>query len=347
MDDLTQQTLEQHQSLTLTDVVINPDKLDNINQLSEREAMGIQGPNSVSTLDDLTSCMHALQSLSLAELTVVLESLTAETCQRYAAGQLLALFGDERIDTLNPYMLPVPGAKVTLGLAETDVDNIVQTYYQYGVLAEWIEKETPEYTLEIPTFHLAKYCVTHKEYHEYLLDTGSEDFPEGWQFGIYRPELSNHPVNTVSAEQADNYAAWLSEKTGRHFRLPTEAEWEYAASGLRGLEFPWGNSFEPDHCNTVESGILRSTPVGMFPKGAGPFGHMDMAGNVEEYVSDNYKPYPGAEVIRDDLLEKVGDYRIARGGSFTRFRDLARTRRRHGRYESSLYVMGFRLAETV
>ena len=73
-----------------------------------------------------------------------------------------------------------------------------------------------------------------------------------------------------------------------------------------------------------------------------------MAGNVEEYVSDYYKAYPGGAAVHDHLSQIHGTYRIARGGSFARFRDLARTRRRHGHNPRSVtYAMGFRLAETV
>ena len=71
-----------------------------------------------------------------------------------------------------------------------------------------------------------------------------------------------------------------------------------------------------------------------------------MAGNVEEYVADLYRPYPGGEPVADHLVEIHGAYRVARGGGFSRFRDLARTRRRHGHNpRSATYAMGFRLVE--
>jgi formylglycine-generating enzyme required for sulfatase activity len=73
-------------------------------------------------------------------------------------------------------------------------------------------------------------------------------------------------------------------------------------------------------------------------------GCLDMAGNVEEYTASYYAPYDKNQIIMDDLLES-GPYLIARGGSYTRFRDLARTTRRHGKYDSDLYIMGFRLAK--
>jgi formylglycine-generating enzyme required for sulfatase activity len=72
-----------------------------------------------------------------------------------------------------------------------------------------------------------------------------------------------------------------------------------------------------------------------------------MGGNVEEYVADNYSAYPGGETIDDDLLMTQGSYRVARGGSFTRFGDLTRCARRHGWYQRDIYAMGFRLAESL
>jgi formylglycine-generating enzyme required for sulfatase activity len=73
-----------------------------------------------------------------------------------------------------------------------------------------------------------------------------------------------------------------------------------------------------------------------------------MAGNVEEYVADVYGRYPGSALaVCDDLVRARGRYRVARGGSFTRFRDLARCKRRHGRFPKPIYVMGFRLAEDI
>jgi len=72
-----------------------------------------------------------------------------------------------------------------------------------------------------------------------------------------------------------------------------------------------------------------------------------MAGNVEEYVADTYRPYPGGESVDDHLVLALGEYRITRGGSFAWYGDLARTRRRHGSFPSPLYPCGFRVAASV
>jgi len=336
-----------HRALSITGAIVGTQKLDTINQLSEREAMGLTNQYIGSNLDDICEQTQKLDQLTTEQLLAMVENADEKFLNRFVCGQILSSRGDPRINVLEPTMLKVPGATVTLGLKPQAVAEVVNQYQHYGVLSEWIEKETPEYQLDIPAFNLAKYCVTNQEYKIFLEDTGHKEFPTSWEYGMFKAELANHPVATIDAKDADLYVQWLSEKTGLKYRLPTEAEWEYAASGGQGLEFPWGNSFAADRANTVESGIFRSTPVGIFPKGAGLFGHLDLAGNVEEYVSDDYHAYPGADLIVDDLLENNGQYRVARGGSFTRFRDLARTRRRHGRYHSNLYVMGFRLAQTI
>jgi formylglycine-generating enzyme required for sulfatase activity len=202
--------------------------------------------------------------------------------------------------------------------------------------------------VKLETFGLARYPVTNAEYREFLLDTGHSEIPSSWDFRQYPHDRANHPVYTVSAQSADAYARWLKDQTHRDFRLPTEAEWEWAAAGPQEKAFPWGAEFDADLANTAETGLFCTSPVGAFLHGASSFGLQDMAGNVEEYVGDNYAAYPGGPFVSDHLVQIHGDYRVARGGSFARFRDLARNSRRHGHNpRSATYAMGFRLAESL
>jgi formylglycine-generating enzyme required for sulfatase activity len=241
-------------------------------------------------------------------------------------------------------MITIPGGTFRQGLEIGDVDEIVARWASFGVKREWILKECPSHLVTLPSFRIAKYPVTNIDYLQFVEDQSPSELPTSWRFGIYPAEHSNHPVYTVSAQAADAYTAWLRAKTGRQFRLPREAEWEYAAGGAASLEYPWGAQFDPRRANTVEAGPLRTTPVGIYPDGASPFGVVDMAGNVEECVAEFYAPYPGGRAVLDDLAQN-GPYRMTRGGSFTRYGDLARCRRRHGWYDSALYAIGFRLAE--
>lgn len=318
-----------------------------LNRLSDRGMMGLPEHYVSPRLEGIQPNFQALKEKEPDELVRLVESREASFVERYTAGFLLALLGDPRIDVFNPTMIVVPGAKVILGLEPEKVEEIVNLYEDTGVIADWIAKETPTFEAEIRTFQIAKYPVTNAEYLVFIQENPAAEIPSSWKFGRYPFEAANHPVYSISPETADAYASWLSRKTGRKFRLPTEYEWEYAAAGAQRREFPWGNEFLPDHANTIESGIMSSTPVGMFPKGFSPFGVADLAGNVEEYVADLYHPYPGGTSIEDDLSQAVGTYRVARGGSFTRFRDLARCKRRHGRFPRDIYVMGFRLAEDI
>jgi formylglycine-generating enzyme required for sulfatase activity len=280
---------------------------------------------------------------SPAELARLVEDPAARLADRLAAGGMLALVGDPRIAAV-PRVCAVPGGEVTIGLDAGAVDDVAARWRHVGVEASWIVKETPEHVVRLARYWIATYPVTNAEYALFLRASGHPGRPRSWYLGAYPWDRGNHPVAGVRAADADAYAAWLSHRSGHPWRLPTEAEWEYAAKGPQGLEFPGGDSFDPAAANTRESGVHTTTPVGAFPAGRSPFGALDMGGNVEEYVADVYAPYPGGSVVHDHLFETVGAYRVARGGSFARYGDLTRTRRRHGAFPSELYPVGFRLA---
>src|SRR5262249_42485092 len=157
------------------------------------------------------------------------------------------------------------------------------------------------------------------EYQSFLADTEYSALPTSWRFGRYPHERANHPVWSISEAAAGMYASWLSHRLGRRVRLPTHAQWEYAACGGDDREYLWGNEFDPDAANTVEAGPLSTTPVGMYPAGRSRFGVDDMAGNVEEFTADDYAPYPSGILIDDDSTTAGQTYRVTRGGSFTAF----------------------------
>ncbi|MEP6017027.1 MAG: SUMF1/EgtB/PvdO family nonheme iron enzyme [Paracoccaceae bacterium] len=318
-----------------------------INEIPSRQAMGLPNEFVATPADDLSAAAAVLWGQTQEQLAARAEDASASLTQRLAAGTVLGLLCDPRILTFEPKILQVPATCATLGLAYDKVDAVVAKYAHLGVIREWIEKECPQYSVQLPSFGIGKYCVTNAEYRDFLQDTGLDELPTSWEFGVFPTEKSNHPVYTVSAQAADAYCAWLSGKTGRQFRLPTEQEWECVASNGVQTEFPWGDTYQDGLANTAEAGLYRSTPVGVFPGGCNALGVCDLAGNVEEYTASDYAPYPYGHRIEDDLLIKEGRYRIARGGSFTRFSDLARSTRRHGRYNKDIYVMGFRLAESV
>ncbi|GIK54869.1 MAG: SUMF1/EgtB/PvdO family nonheme iron enzyme [Chloroflexi bacterium] len=132
------------------------------------------------------------------------------------------------------------------------------------------------------------------------------------------------PVVGVCWFEAQAYCAWLSAQTGERYTLPTEAEWEAAARGPHGRAYPYGPTFDPARSNTFETHVRRTTPVGVFPGGRTPDGGIaDLSGNVWEWTSSQYQPYPYNAA--DGREDSEGDARrVLRGGSWFNFQNLAR-----------------------
>jgi formylglycine-generating enzyme required for sulfatase activity len=119
--------------------------------------------------------------------------------------------------------------------------------------------------------------------------------------------LDSYPVGNVNWFDAKAYCEWRSA------RLPTEIEWEKAARGTEGWEYPWGNEWDPKITNTGDDGKWEEgdAPVGKYPKNKSPYGAYDMSGNVWEWVEDWYQAYPGA-TFQSPFYDK--SQRVVRGG---------------------------------
>jgi formylglycine-generating enzyme required for sulfatase activity len=122
------------------------------------------------------------------------------------------------------------------------------------------------------------------------------------------------PIVGVNWYEADAYCRWLSASTNRHFHLPTEMEWEKAARGIDGKEYPWGDKFDPVSCNTLEGRVMSTTPVGLYLQGKSPFGLYDVSGNVWEWTSSFYLPYPGGN--SNTFKETEATFHVLRGGGW-------------------------------
>jgi formylglycine-generating enzyme required for sulfatase activity len=133
-------------------------------------------------------------------------------------------------------------------------------------------------------FYIDRFLVTNVEYKKFVQATGHGD-PPHWRRGTWPEGKADHPVVQVTWESAAAYAQWAGK------RLPTEEEWEKAARGTDGRVWPWGNLFDAAKCNTNEGGLWDTTPVGKYsPDGDSPYGCVDMAGNVWEWIGG--KPSP-------------------------------------------------------
>ncbi|WP_143309412.1 SUMF1/EgtB/PvdO family nonheme iron enzyme, partial [Candidatus Entotheonella palauensis] len=186
-------------------------------------------------------------------------------------------------------------------------------------------REHPAHRVWLDTFRLARVPVTNAQYKLYVQATGAET-PRHWEDGYVPKDKDNHPVVYVNWHDALQYCAWLSEVTGQSVRLPSEAEWEKTARGVSDKrQYPWGDDFDLLKCNSWDLGLRDTTPVGIFPNGASPYGCLDMAGNVWEWTRSLWGedggqpsfvyPYDVADG-REDLLAPDGVLRVLRGGAF-------------------------------
>ena len=158
---------------------------------------------------------------------------------------------------------------------------------------------------------------------------GRQTRPDSWNNDAFNAEAQ--PVVGICWHEARAYCAWLTAQTGqrdRSFRLPTEVEWEAAARGKSGRAFAYGDRFDASRCNAFETHVRRTTPVDVFPGGRTPEGVADLTGNVWEWTSSVYQPYPYlATDGREDSSSEAR--RVLRGGSWFINADLARAASRY------------------
>ena len=166
--------------------------------------------------------------------------------------------------------------------------------------------EVPEHTVDLPSYYIDVYEVTHGEWIRFL--TENDYVPQGDWRRFYNIGKEDHPVGNVTWEDAKTYC----EATGK--RLPTEAEWEKAGRGTDGLKYPWGEVWEPQSSNTEELGMRNSLEVGEIPEDKSPFGVFDMMGNAQEWTANELEPYPDNPNRRDESFRR--NFMAVRGGSY-------------------------------
>ena len=208
--------------------------------------------------------------------------------------------------------------------------------------------EKPLTRVTLSRFYMSRHLVTNAEY---------EQFDPSHARKRAAGAGDRHPVVYVSSLEAIKYCQWLTTRDRRKYRLPTEAEWEYAAKGTDGRKFPWGNEERRGDLanfadrNTVfawsdreiSDGYPESSPVGAFPSGASPFGMDDMAGNVWEWCLDFFEAYRGTPKVNPKGATS-GAKRSYRGGSWkSRFNSLRTTTRGSNVPSYSCNDLGFRI----
>jgi formylglycine-generating enzyme required for sulfatase activity len=226
---------------------------------------------------------------------------------------------------------------------------------------EWVEKsEPPQRTITLPDYRIGKYPVTVEEYREFVEGGGYHEQKwwtqagwqqrekDGWTEPLYWGRTmyfgdDRYPISGISWYEAYAYCQWLSEETGKLYRLPNEAAWEKAARGADGRAYPWGPRWRKGVCNTRELRRVGPTPVGEFsPMGDSPYGLADMSGNVREWcVSRWFDQYVYPE--NDDPQGNVT--RSYRSGSWLDYSPHVRCAFRRWAYPDHRdEEMGFRIA---
>lgn len=188
-----------------------------------------------------------------------------------------------------------------------------------------LEYSDQQVTSEVAPFRMSKYPITNAQYQVFVDAPDGYSNPAWWEFSPrarqwlrdhpepLRPKFAweDHPRANVCWYEAMAFCNWLSVQTGLKVTLPTEEQWQWAAQGPEGWLYPWGNTFDPNRCNTSVSKIRMTTPVTRYEKGAGPFGVIDMAGNVWEWCLN---VDPASKRLNGKAPEDV--HRAVRGGSF-------------------------------
>jgi formylglycine-generating enzyme required for sulfatase activity len=287
-------------------------------------------------------------------------------------------------------MVLIPAGEFTMGSNKAEDNSKwreANALNPYGFRYKLYVDEHPMHKVTLPAFLMDKYEVTNARYRDFVI-ANRHAVPYGWLQNGYNFTLEflaslsiehlrqvatnrfkldmdvsnmsqqallselekslasrdNLPVTTVTWDDANDYCNWAGK------RLPTEAEWEKAARGPDGLEFPWGNEWDPKKINTMsENPDAPYSAGGSFPGDKSPYGVYDMAANVAEWVADWYDAYPGAPPSDNKFFGKT--QRVVRGGitSSGHYDSISlmfrAAKRNHFLPDTALIDLGFRCAK--
>ena len=259
-------------------------------------------------------------------------------------------------------MVFVPAGEFEMGTNDSGVDAALELCDTYGIpcVRQYLDKEQPAHMVELNGFWIDRTEVTNAQY-LLCLEAGICNPPRKRSsatrdsyFGD--SAYDDYPVIWSTLNDARNYCAWAGA------RLPTEAEWEYAARGPEGSLFPWGNEFDGTRLNycdascdlawaddTTDDGYADTAPVGSYPTGASWSGALDMAGNVREWVADLYdSEYYGESPAQNPTGPSTspGGNQVERSGSWNSTPFEVRGAWRTGDHANYKYnFMGFRCAK--
>ena len=226
-----------------------------------------------------------------------------------------------RSTTTDDSMVLIPGGTFQMGIDPADIPRFQKIFAIEN--ARLFQDELPRHTVIVKDFYIDKNLVTNAQFKAFVdanpdwsPDTIRKDFDNGnylqhWASPASRNARPTHPVVNVNWFAAASYCIWAGK------RLPTEAEWEFAAGGGQNRVFPWGDELPDETRANFNDDVGTTTPVGAYPPN--PYGLHDMAGNAWQFLADGWAPYSAAELQGPPLLvlSQPGILRrVIRGGSY-------------------------------
>ena len=209
-------------------------------------------------------------------------------------------------------MVYVPAGEFVMGLTPEQSEQVAKDLGYTNSAALWSWEAWPRRVLNLPGYFIDKYEVTVEQWQRYVTATGRALKSTEAARHFAKPGLALLPAAEIPWADAKAYAAWAGKA------LPTEAQWEKAARGTDGRLYPWGNEAPTAarghfQVRGKETGLY--TWVGRYPKGASPYGCLDMLGNQYEWTSETNYPYPGNPQA-DRMKDYGGTMIVLRGGSW-------------------------------
>jgi formylglycine-generating enzyme required for sulfatase activity len=252
--------------------------------------LAVEGPQMPEKLDALLRRMAARADIRLGSLSAQWKPLPQ---------RIVDIPRTKPVPEAPEGMVLIPSGKFRFKVSGV----VIEGGDEPGVDVQYPWEDAPrrhhDRELEIASFYIDKYPVTNAQFKRFLDTSGYKpkdnyNFLKDWKDGTYPAGWERKPVTWVSLEDARAYAAWANK------RLPHEWEWQYAAQGTDGRLYPWGNQPDPEATPKPESGpeLRGPTDVDAYPRGASPFGVMDLQGNVWQWTDEFVDDHTRAAVLR-------------------------------------------------
>jgi eukaryotic-like serine/threonine-protein kinase len=276
------------------------------------EVVAVPGPETEESMKRyvafLVISIFLLTGCSPVQQTLTLTALPTTTVSTLGIGSTLISEKDGMT------LLYVPAGEFTMG---GKAEETLAACQKFGLscLLDWFKNEEPPHKVYLDSFWIDQTEVINAMYAKCVQD--GKCVPPSSVKSYTRPsyygnsQFDNYPMINISWEDAKAYCSWANR------RLPTEAEWEKTARGEDARAYPWGNDDPNNDLLNYKHAMQDTTAVGKFPNGASPYGVLDMAGNVWEWVADWYdENYYAGSPTSNPLGPDSGMEKVMRGGAF-------------------------------